>query len=193
MQAPLPPDEAGRLRTLAAYDVLDTPAEQAFDDLALLASRICGTPIALMTLVDERRQWFKSRVNFGARETSRDVSFCAHAILGDDLFVVPDAQADARFAANPLVRSDPRIRFYAGAPLVAPDGHAVGTLCVIDRTPRSLTPEQAEALRRWAGRRCRNWSCAAGWRNSARPRRRCARPRRRRRPPTAPRASSWPT
>ncbi|HEY3203673.1 MAG TPA: GAF domain-containing protein, partial [Thermoanaerobaculia bacterium] len=144
---PRPDNESQRLAALAHFRVLDTPPEQAFDDLAFLASHICGTPIALVSFVDRDRQWFKSRVNFEATETPREVAFCAHTVMGNDLFVVPDAAADRRFAGNPMVTGDPRIRFYAGAPLVTSDGHSVGTLCVMDRKPRNLTPSQTAALR----------------------------------------------
>ncbi|MDB5294765.1 MAG: two-component hybrid protein sensory box hisitidine kinase/adenylate cyclase, partial [Phycisphaerales bacterium] len=144
---PVPRDEVERLAELRDYDVLDTDPESAFDDLTWLASHICGAPIALLTLVDAERQWFKSRVGLGLDETRRDVSFCAHAIVTDDVMVVPDASRDARFATNPLVTSDPNVRFYAGAPLVTPGGRAIGTMCVLDRTPRDLTVDQTEALR----------------------------------------------
>ena len=146
--APRPENEPRRLEALRRFRVLDTAPEQAFDDLAFLASHICGTPMALVSLIDSERQWFKARVNVGKSETPRDVAFCAHAILGRDLFIVPDAAADRRFSGNPLVTGEPGIRFYAGAPLVTSDGYGVGTLCVMDRKPRSLTPEQTEALRR---------------------------------------------
>ncbi len=139
-------DEAGRLKALRKYRILDTDPEQAFDDLTLIASQICGTPIALISLVDENRQWFKSRVGLQVQETSRSVSFCAHAIQQQGIFVVPDALNDARFRDNPLVRGDPHIRFYAGTPLMTPEGDALGTLCVIDYHPRTLTPSQKDGL-----------------------------------------------
>ena len=147
MTAPIPANEKRRLKVLWQYDVLDTVPEELFDDLTELAAKICEAPIALISLVDEKRQWFKSKVGITVNETSRDVSFCAHAIRQADLFIVPDATRDARFAANPFVTSDPKIRFYAGAPLITPDGHALGTLCVIDKVPRELRPDQQHALR----------------------------------------------
>jgi GAF domain-containing protein len=145
--APIPKNEAKRIKVLWQYDILDTVPEEVFDDLTELAARICEAPIALITLVDENRQWFKSKVGVTINETSRDISFCGHAIEQSDLFIVPDATQDKRFAQNPLVTSDPKIRFYAGAPLITPDGHALGTLCVIDKVPRELRPDQKQALR----------------------------------------------
>jgi len=147
MSAAIPANEAARLEALRDYEILDTPAEQEFDDLTLLASQICGTPISMLSLVDQDRQWFKSRVGMEAQETSRDIAFCAHAILQKDLFVVPDASSDNRFASNPLVTTDPKIRFYAGAPLRTSEGVPLGTICVMDRVPRELTADQKEALR----------------------------------------------
>jgi GAF domain-containing protein len=147
MSAPTPQNESKRLKILWQYEVLDTVPEEVFDDLTELAARICEAPIALISLVDEKRQWFKAKVGVTISETSRELSFCAYAITQSDLFIVPDATQDKRFANNPLVTSDPKIRFYAGAPLITPDGHALGTLCVIDKVPRELRPEQKQALR----------------------------------------------
>ncbi len=146
MTPPKPVNEPQRLAALRGYEILDTEPEAAFDDLTFLASQICQTPIALIALVDADRQWFKSKVGLSLTETSRDIAFCASAILQSDVFIVPDASEDARFANNPLVVSEPRIRFYAGAALMS-DDHALGTLCVIDRVPRTLSPDQLEGLR----------------------------------------------
>ena len=146
MPAPLPENESERLQALRSYAILDTLAETAYDDLTQLAAYVCAAPIALVSLVDESRQWFKSRVGLEAPETHRDLAFCAHAILvPEDLFEVQDARLDPRFKHNALVTGEPKIRFYAGMPLVA-DGHALGTLCVIDRVPRTLNEGQKSAL-----------------------------------------------
>ncbi|WP_433370825.1 GAF domain-containing sensor histidine kinase [Actinoplanes sp. CA-142083] len=147
MQAPLPDNETDRLAALYALDILDSAPEQDFDDIVALAANVCGTPVALVTLVDTDRQWFKARVGTDLTETSRDLSFCAHAILGRDLLVVPDAAKDARFSDNPSVDMEGGIRFYAGAPLITTDGYALGTLCVMDKNPRKLDVEQQQALR----------------------------------------------
>jgi PAS domain S-box-containing protein len=140
-------DEARRIEELHDYGVLDTPPEQALDDLTSLAAQICGTPIAMISLVDEERLWFKAKVGTHLTQTARDVSFCGHAVQQRDLFIVPDALQDERFADNPLVTGEPGIRFYAGAPLVSPKDAALGALCVIDHVPRTLTPEQQRVLK----------------------------------------------
>jgi GAF domain-containing protein len=147
MRAPISENERKRLLRLQSLNILDTLPQQSYDDITYLASEIAGTPIALISIVDEERQWFKSTVGLDARETHRDYAFCAHAILTPtEQLVVRDATQDPRFADNPLVTSDPMIRFYAGSPLICSDGTALGTLCVIDRKPRTLSPMQARAL-----------------------------------------------
>ncbi len=143
---PLPAHEAARLAALASYDILDTAREQAYDDFTAMAAAICGTPIALISLIDRDRQWFKSEIGLECHQTSRDQAFCAHVIVENHTMVVADATMDARFHDNPLVVGTPNIRFYAGAPLVTSDGHGLGTLCVIDRVPRTLTGQQISAL-----------------------------------------------
>lgn len=146
--APQPENEAERLAKLVSFGVLDTLPQKAFDDITALASSICGTPVALISLVDKDRQWFKSRVGLGATQTGREMAFCSHAILTpEELLVVEDATCDVRFHDNPLVQGTPDIRFYAGAPIVTDDGFALGTVCVIDQQARQLSAPQADALR----------------------------------------------
>lgn len=142
--------EERRLAALTRYRVIDTPRERGFDDLATLAAEICGTPIAVVNLIASNRQWFKAEVGLGVDSTPLQTSFCGTAILEDDFLLVPDATQDERFACNPLVTTEPGLRFYAGALLKSPDGFAIGTLCVLDYVPRSLTDQQQSALRRLA-------------------------------------------
>jgi GAF domain-containing protein len=144
---PKPPNEEERLEALHGLQILDTPAEKAFDDLVRLASYICETPVAAVSFIDRDRQWFKAKVGIDVPETKRDISFCAHALtLPNETLIVPDASLDARFSDNPLVTEEPKIRFYAGAPLVTENGLVLGTLCVVDHVPKELTPAQIKAL-----------------------------------------------
>jgi len=148
MQAPArPADEDTRIDRLQSLKILDTPAEERFDRLTRIAARLFRVPIALVSLVDEDRLWFKSAQGINSSETPRDTSFCGHAILGDDILVVPDATADARFRDNPIVTADLNIRFYAGCPLKAADGSTLGTLCLMDRQPREFSEEDMALLR----------------------------------------------
>lgn len=143
----IPSREPARLTALCSYAILDTIAERAYDDLTRLAAYVAQTPIALISFVDRDRQWFKACFGLAASETPREQSFCAHAIFNpSENFIVQDTQLDERFSSNLLVTSDPKIRFNFGVPLLTPDRHALGTLCVIDRVPRTLDPAQIEAL-----------------------------------------------
>ncbi|MCA1564159.1 MAG: PAS domain-containing protein [Acidobacteria bacterium] len=145
-KAPVPCNEAERIAALHECAILDTEAEESFDDIVRLAAYICETPVALVSLVDTARLWFKAKVGFDAGELPRHSTFCTQAILTPEPFVIEDASADKRFAKNPYVISDPHVRFYAAVPLVTPEGHALGVLCVLDHVPRTLKDEQQEAL-----------------------------------------------
>lgn len=148
MQPPqVPEDEEARLMSLRGLNILDTLPEERFDRLTRLAKRLFGVPIALVSLVDENRQWFKSCLGLDVSETARELSFCGHAILGDDVFLIPDARLDDRFSDNPLVLGKPQIRFYAGCPLTMPNGTRLGTLCIIDQEPRQFGDDEVNALR----------------------------------------------
>jgi len=140
-------DEAVRLTTLRSLDILDSLGEERFDRLTRMAKHMFRVPIALVSLVDENRQWFKSCIGLEVSETSRDISFCGHAILGDEVFVIPDTLKDDRFADNPLVLEDPHIRFYAGCPIRVANGSRIGTLCIIDQVPRDFCAEDEELLK----------------------------------------------
>ncbi len=144
---PIPSNEAQRLSSLRALQILDTPPEERFDRITRLAKVLFDVPITLISLVEDERQWFKSVEGLPVCETARDVSFCAHAMLSRELFLVPDALADVRFADNPLVTGDPWIRFYAGCPLYALDGSALGSFCILDRQPRVLSASEQQILR----------------------------------------------
>lgn len=144
---PIPENEAGRLKALERYNILDTLPEEEFDRLTKLASIICGVPIALITLIEKDRQWFKSNLGLEGTETLRETSFCQYAIMGTETLEVKDATKDERFVDNPFVTGDPDIRFYAGHPLIDPDGYALGSLCVIDKKAGVLTSTQHEALK----------------------------------------------
>ena len=145
--APMPPDERNRLETLRALNLLDTAPEERFDRLTRMARRMFGVPISLVSLIDANRQWYKSNQGMDASETPRDISFCGHAILGDDILLIPDTSLDDRFSDNPMVVDNPNIRFYAGCPLTVLNGSKIGTLCIIDREPRQFSAEDMTLLR----------------------------------------------
>jgi GAF domain-containing protein len=146
VKAAVPQNEAARLAALRTYAIVDTPPEEAFNEITHLASHICQCPIATISLIEADRQWYKAKLGIDIDETPRDVAFCAHTILQQEIVIVKDARLDPRFADNPVVTGPPFVRFYAGVPLLTPDGHALGTLCVVDTEPRELTFEQAWAL-----------------------------------------------
>ncbi len=148
----IPPNEAERIAALVSYGILDSDFEETFDRVTRIAANVFDVPIALISIVDGTRQWFKSKVGLEVRETPREISFCTHAILGSDVFVVSDARHDDRFVGNPLVTSSPNVRFYAGAPLINSKGYALGTMCVIDRQPRpAMDDRQRQILTDLAG------------------------------------------
>lgn len=147
MSWPIHPRESARLAALKQYEIMDSSAERAYDELVELAAQLFGVPIAMVVFVDAKRQWFKSKVGMPTAETSREHAFCAYTILDDELFIVPDAKADARFIDNPLVSGDPNIRFYAGAPLISSQGFELGSFCLIDTKPRELDQSQRLILR----------------------------------------------
>lgn len=146
LAAPIPANDHERLAALRALLILDTPPEERFDKIVHFAAEEFDVPIALISLIDRDRQWFKARVGLDVCETGRDISFCGHAIVQPDIFVIPDARADPRFADNPIVTGEPRVIFYAGAPLTEPTGHAIGTLCLIDHHPRTLDATELAIL-----------------------------------------------
>jgi GAF domain-containing protein len=145
---PVPDNETNRLEALRGYEILDSLPEEDYDNITFLASQICGTPISLISLIDDRRQWFKSAVGLDVRETPKDFAFCAHTILTpEEPLIVPDSRKDIRFAGNPLVTGEPHVIFYAGVPLVDDSGYALGSLCVIDHHENSLNQGQISALK----------------------------------------------
>lgn len=145
-KVPLPSDESGRLAALDDANILDTMPEQEFDDIVFLASLVCGTPMAVIGLIDRDRQWYKAKIGVEKDQVPRDLSFCVYTILHEEVLEVPDARKDPRFRDNPFVVTDPGIRFYAGTPLRTPDGHALGTLCVYGNQPHNLSADQHKAL-----------------------------------------------
>ena len=140
-------DEQERLEALRSYNIIDTDPEPVFNDLAQLAAYVCGTPMAVVSLLDDERQWLKARVGIDLREVPREQAFCQYALRANDVFEIPDTLADARYASNPMVTGAPHIRFYVGTPLLTPEGYSLGTLCAFDTVPRSLSTDQREALR----------------------------------------------
>lgn len=148
--APIPSYEKERLKTLRDYQILDTCADEYLDEITKLASQLTNSPIALISLVDENRQWFKSKQGIDASETPRDISYCGHAVLQDDIFIVENAEKDERFCDNPLFLNSPHVTFYAGVPLKAPNGHNIGTICVIDNKPKQLDESNQKILKNLA-------------------------------------------